>query len=482
MRKLGKQGIFIASIAVMAAILILVSAILTMTAENIPAFRFDLTKTGLFKLDSRTVLFLRSLDKDVVINVLAREDTFANETEYNAQANELMRLFSKTGGRVSLRYVDYVRDPGFAAAYPGLIMKHGDILVSSKEKHYLIKTEELFNYARNPQGQLSIASSKAEEVLYRAILSVAGSRTLRALISAGHGEYTMDDFCQLLLNNNYELSTGTIITGGINPETDIVIIIAPHSDFSDEELQKLDSFLINGGDYGKTILYCADAEQPPLPNLSLFLQEWGVLTEDGAVFETDENRVYNYHPFYAIADYAEDSYGGVFAEIGKPMLMPISRPLSLVFEYRNNYSAKALLSFAASTGVRPPDAGPDFTARDARKRGPMPALVLCAYRILNRETAKTEKASYLLVSGSAGMLDGYAVNSPSFSNADYITNLLNSLSGREEALTLRPKSFGAQGLMLSRAQANTLGAIMIFVIPLLVLAFGVFIWIKRRSA
>jgi ABC-type uncharacterized transport system involved in gliding motility auxiliary subunit len=482
MRKPGKQGIFIASIAVTAAILILAGAILTMLTENIPALRIDLTKTGLFKLDSRTVLFLESLDQDVVINVLAREDTFVNAGEYNAQANELMRLFSKTGSRLRLRYVDYVRDPSFAAAYPGLIMKHGDILVSSNEKHYLIKTEELFNYVRNPEGQLSIASSKAEEALYRAILSTAGSRALRAFVSTGHGEYTMDDFYQLLLNNNYELSTGTIITGGIDPETDILIIIAPHSDFSDEELEMLDRFLINGGDYGKTILYCADAEQPPLPNLSLFLREWGVLAEDGAVFETDENRVYNYHPFYAIADYAEDSYGGAFAEIRKPMLMPISRPLRLVFEYRDNYSAKALLSFAASTGVRPKDAGPDFTADDARKRGPMPALVLCAYRILNRETAKTEKASYVLVSGSAGMLDGYAVNSPSFSNADYITTVLNSLSGREGALALRPKSFGAQGLMLSRAGANTLGAIMIFAVPFLVLAFGLFIWIKRRGA
>jgi ABC-type uncharacterized transport system involved in gliding motility auxiliary subunit len=262
----------------------------------------------------------------------------------------------------------------------------------------------------------------------------------------------------------------------------MLLIVAPKSDFSDEELQKLDAFLLNNENYGKIILYCADAEQGILPRLEEFLREWGVSVEDGAVFETNDQRVYNYHPFYDVADYDEDIFAEKFLELGKSVLMPVSRPIRLLWEHRNNYSASTILEFAASTGVRPSSATAGFTADDAVWRGPIPALVLSSYAVRSRETARIEKASYLLVSGSAGMLDGYAVNNPGFSNAEYLVHLINQLAGRNANISFRPKSFSGKDLMLNRAQINTLGAVLILVIPLIILCSGIIIWIRRSRS
>jgi hypothetical protein len=292
----------------------------------------------------------------------------------------------------------------------------------------------------------------------------------------------MTDFFSLLDKNNYTIASQNLVTGSLDPAVRILLIISPKADFSEAELEKLDGFLLSDGQYGKTILYCADADQPELPVLSGFLREWGVTVDEGAVFETNERRVFNYHPFFAVADYTEDAYSGMRRDMQKPMLMPVSRPLTRVFEFRNNYSAKVLLEFASSTGVRPPNAPADFTADDAVRHGPIPALILSSYSILDRQTARVDRASHILVSGSTGMLDSAVVNNPSFSNGEYLVNVLNSLSGRRDIITFQPKSFGGAGLMLSRTVVNVLGGILIFLIPALLILAGILVWTRRSAS
>ena len=371
--RFGRRGI--APALACAVFLVLLNLVCYLLVQRFPFLSVDLTRDSLFKLSPGTVDFLKALDTELSIFVLAREETFADTSPYNAQANQVFRQFERNGPAVSLVYVDYVRNPAFAAAYPDLAMKHGDILVlreGEPPRYALVKTEELFNYTAGGGQNLSIASSRAEEAIYTAILSVTSDRPVRAAMISGHAEYTMDAFTRILEKNNYEISRRNLMSGAIDPSVDLAIIIAPKEDFGEGELRVLDEFLVNGGAYGKTLFYCAGAEQPPLENLAVFLREWGVSVEDGAVFETDERRVYNYQPFYAVADYAEEAFSSLLRTAAKPLLVPVSRPLRILFDYRNNNSVKTLLEFAASAGVRPSAAPPDFTAGDALTWGPFP--------------------------------------------------------------------------------------------------------------
>jgi hypothetical protein len=484
----GRRLVSAASIVICALFFFLVNLVFYLFAQRYSSFNIDLTRNSLFKISPETAAFLKQLDRKVNLFVLAREETFADTSPYNAQANQVFRQFERSSPAVSLEYVDYVRNPSFSAAWPDLVMKHGDILVLGEEsagkraKHVLVKTEELFNYTGSQQGNLSIASSRAEEALYTAILSVTSERPLRAALISGHGEYNIDAFTGILEKNNYEISHINLMGGAIDPLVDIVIIAAPQDDFGEGELRILDNFLINSGNYGKTLFYCAAAEQPPLKNIAVFLREWGIAVGDGAVFETNERRVYNYQPFYAAADYAEEEFASLLRIDSKPMLVPLCRPLAAVFDYRNNYSVKILLEFAASAGVRPPDAPPGFTAEDALQRGPVPALALCRYSLINRSTGKADTLSNVLVSGSAAMLDSFAVENPTFSNTEYLLNVLNRLANRAGTIPLSPKSFTGAGLNLSKFAVNITGLVFIAVIPLLILTAGLAVWIGRKNA
>jgi len=487
---MNKKGLSLVYVLSCAVFLVLLNTVLSLFAGHFSIFGIDLTQNKLFKLSANTVRFLKSLDKDVTIYVLAREDTFVSTSTYNAQANQIFRQFEQNGPKVTLVYVDYVRNPGFAASYPNLTMKQGDILVECKTqantRSVVVKTEDLFNYAGVREENMSIASSRAEEAIYTAVLSVTSDRPLRVALITGHGEYSMDSFNKILEKNNYEVSRVNLMGGAkdhsIDPSIDLALIAAPKEDYSEAELRQLDDFLINGGNYGKTLFYCADADRPPLPDIGVFLREWGILIRDGAVFETDGSRVYNYQPFYPVADYADEDFHSLMRTGDKPMLLPVSRPLERIFDFRNNYSVRVLLEFAASTGVRPPNAKPDFKSDDALERGPFPALLLASYSLTDRSTGKAAAVSNVLVSGSVAMLDSFAVDNPGFGNTEYLVNALNRLLDRHDIIPLEPKSFTGTGINLPRLTVNIIGLFFMGVVPMLILAAGLAAWMKRKNS
>ena len=68
-----------------------------------------------------------------------------------------------------------------------------------------------------------------------------------------------------------------------------------------------------------------------------------------------------------------------------------------------------------------------------------------------------------------------------YSNRDLALNALNWLVGEEANITIRPRAVGASAAPM---QEQTLIAILAssFLVPQLILVFGLFVWWRRRSA
>lgn len=440
--------------------------------------RIDLTENKVFAIDKQTKDILKDFNADVIIKVLAKEDVFASTSVYNAQANEVIKQFAQAGPSIDVEYVDFISDPSIATKYPDLQIKYGDLVMVYKDKVHLIPTEDLFNYTYNQQGQPVIASSKAEETLLSGLLAITSDKKIKVAVLSGHSEYTMQDFEDLLTKNNYEVYTTNLIAGELQEGTDVVLLFAPKVDLSEVELTKLDSFLENNGNYGKTLMYTGDPGQLSFNNLGVFLREWGIDVQSGSVFETDENRVYNYQPFYGIVDYVDLEFADKLLSSTVPMLAPLSRPLEVIFEMRNNYSTRVLAQFGKTSGVRPEDAPENFTAAMATRRGPIPALVLATRR---SDGTANAKASYLLVSGSTAIIDTFALTNASFSNSEYLLNVLNTTTNKDQGLRILPKKIVGSALNLTKYQVNLIGSLFVFVGPLVMVILAVVIYLKRKN-
>ncbi len=467
--------------AVMVSLLIVAAFLINLVA-GLLAQRYeltlDLTANAAYQIGEETRALLQGLDRDVEIYVLATEDGFAGSA-YLVQAQRILEQYPKISSRVTLTYVDALSDPTFAARFPQLTLAQGDVLVTCGDRLRQLQLADLFNITQSQAGGMVIRSSRAEEVLSSAILHVTSDEQVRVAVLVGHGMATTEAFARLLVANNYELADVNLATDALDDTYDLALLLAPRIDLSEEALSKLDAFLYNNGTYGKTLFYSADVAQEQLPNLAAFLSEWGLVVDEGAVFETTPARTYQVQPYYPVAEYVDATYREQLIDASAPVLMPLARPLTVLFEARDGRFNEVLLQFSETSGVRPAEAVDGFTVEQAERWGPLPALVLANRRIYGT-TGVTQYRSNLVVSASTAMLDAFSIENTSLANGDYLLNLLNDLCERTDVVSIRPKSLAGETLALSTAQGNTWGIVLAGVLPLAILAAGLVVWLVRR--
>lgn len=438
----------------------------------------DLTANNAYQAGEETRALLQTLDQDVEIYVLATEDAFGG-SPYFLQAQRMIEQYPQLSSRISLTYVDYVFDPTFASRYPDLDLSEGDVLVVHKDLVKLLQLSDLLNYSYTETGNLKIQSSRAEEAVTSAILYVTSPDQARVAVLTGNGMADMSAFTDLLSENNYDVVQVNLTTEALDDAYDLALLLGPRIDLSEDALTKLDTFLYNDGSYGKTLFLTADVTQDILPNLEAFLIEWGIVIGDGAVFETMAERTYQYQPYYPVVEYVDEAYRDKLIDPTSPVLMPLSRPLDLIYVTRAPNLNEVLLQFTDTSGVRPSEAVEGFAVEEAERWGPMPAMVLASKRIYDT-SGMTQFRSNLLVSASTAMLDTFSIQNTSLSNSEYLLNLLNSLSGRANLVTIQPKSLAGKTLPITTAQVSTLGIVLAGVLPLVILATGIVIWLVRR--
>ena len=86
--------------------------------------------------------------------------------------------------------------------------------------------------------------SKAEQVLTSGILLRYGRfRSPRVSVLTGHSETGCADIVNYLEENNYVITEQNMVTEDIDPEAEIAFLFAPMTDYTVQELEKLDRFL-----------------------------------------------------------------------------------------------------------------------------------------------------------------------------------------------------------------------------------------------
>ena len=467
------NALFAVLMALLVAAVVLLNVLARGLSERYP-LSADLTANAAYRIGDDTKAVLSDLSVDVDLYVLASEGSFSNNS-YLTQLRHILEEYPRHSGHIRLSYVDVSADPTFAASYPDLELKEADVLVVSTFGIRQLPLANMFIYTYDAAGSLTVTACRGEEAVTSAIAGVQSADTVKVGFLSGNGvTEDVSAFKTVLADNNFDVSDVNMVRDSFD-DYDILLLLAPTVDLSEDVLKKLDAFLYRDGQLGRTLLYAADVSQPQLPNLDSFLREWGAAVGDGAVFETSADRAYSYQPYYPYTDYTDTEYSALLKDSSNPFLAPLSRPLRTVYGYRDNRTVSTLLSFGKSAGVRPSDAPDSFTAARAEEWGPFPALVLSEW-----QTGKAAVSSRLIVSSSAAAFGSAAMGNTSLSNAEYTVNLFNKFTDRENTIAIAPKSLAGNTLTLSTAAASRLGVLLCIVLPLLILGTGVAVFLRRR--
>ena len=441
----------------------------------------DLTQNKVFELSDESISFLKNLEQEVEVTVMTTKEQYTTSGGYYAQAVAVLEKYPQYSSKVSVKFVDLLKDPSYTTQYPDLQLNTSSILVKSGTKTKKVSVQDLFNIETDQYyGGQTIASSKAEQTLTSAIIGVTNNgEAPKVVLTTGHEETVSAGLASILSANNFEVKEQKLLTEELDNTANIIVMNGPMRDYTADEIKKLDTFLDNGGKLDKTLIYLASSDAPALPNLEAFLKEWGINVGTGVVYETDSAKLATaQNPFFTMVNYTSEDYAAGLAGRNLFVTVPYGKPLTKAYDSLRNITADEILGYGDTSYVYPADADENYKPSTNDVKGPFSAAIRAkklAYE------GSTPHASYVFAFASSLAIDENVTTSTVFSNGQYISALLNEITGTKSSIAIVPKTIGSGSLNINGAQVITIGITFMIVIPLAVLIAGIVIWLKRRN-
>lgn len=486
------------------AAIVLVNIVATMLFDRFP-ITLDLTSGSIYTVSDETINYISGIDAPVSLTVLATEDEYRAISSYAAQCTELMKNYTQHNSSITLKFVDLLSNPDFVSNYTQ-DLGEGDIIVELDDgTHNRVKvvtltdiinvsdeyeltlaqmervyggayTHSMFNLYNN------ILSSNAEQAITSAIMSVTDANpiTVAVLSYPGANESDVSALTDLMDINGYMITNLDIQADELTDEIDLAIIPAPKVDYPTDIITKIEKWLEGGGMLEKDIIYVASAEQPDTPNLDALLYKYGLTVEKKMIHETSTSK-YSSLDTYTVQDIVTENYLDDVTNQALPVFVPDARPITTRFENVDaTYSCEAVIASSASAVLRDmADDDPNWTAEDATERGSFNTVVIGKQKKINQDT-HISTYTHVIAFGSDKMLDTSVIRQPAFNNGDFILSLLNDITGKTEGITISPKVVTASTFDITESQTRSLTLTFALIIPVIVLAAGTFVWVRRR--
>ena len=464
-RKVKTGSVATAITLIVVAIVVVLNLVVGKLTDKY-SLSLDMTQNKIFSLTQGSLDFIKNLDKDVEIILLSDEDSFVQSNDYFAQANSVLKKYDLNSDKITLTYVDTVKNPAYLQEYQDENLTENSIIVKSGDKHKIISVQDIFDIQRSYYGS-AITGSKAEQELTSAILYVTSDNQTKIAFLKGYGEQDSTAFQELLKKNNFAISEISLLNEEIPDDVTLAIIFGSERDFDASSVEKIEKYLASGE---RGLIYAINPNQADSPNLNAFLEKNHVRIKSGLIYETDMQNVVS-SPFEAVNEYVDSEYSSELKNTEIPVLMAICRPLEIL----NNESVKTLLQFSSTAGVLPKGADKNFDFA-ANVSGPIPSVVISTL------DAEGEKKSNIAVISSYGALTQDYLASNALNNSAYFVNMVNKMSGREDAgVMIESKSMGGDELGISKATTDMVGIAVAVILPLVVLAVGVFMFLRRKN-
>jgi len=456
-------GLLVAAIAV--ALNLIVSALPSSVTQR------DVTASGLYTVSEQTRQIVSGLTKDVAIYWLVQPTTEEGALE------RLLENYKELSPRVSVKKIDPVEFPNFAAEYTDEKIYNNTLIVVCGGRNRVLGYYDIFKYDYQSDyygasGYGYDVSFAGEEALTSALDYVTSEDLPVAYALSGHGEAKLpDSLASLIEGENYELKKELSLLSleSVPEDCDLLIINAPQSDLSGDDADKLSAYLKGGG---KLMLVTGLYENgAKLANLEGIASYYGVSEEEGIVIEGDPDyTIWNYN-YYLLPDLdATHEITAPLAEAGYRALLPVARGLTVSVSLREGLRVTKLLTPSESSFVKPEGlAITSYDKEEGDKDGPFALAV-----------AISEGDTRIVWLSSAMALDESTDSSVSGANYDLFVNSLGWLAGKRGGVSIRAKSLEEARLTVASGEAARMSVIMIGVLPTLTLGVGIYVFARRK--
>lgn len=453
---------------------IVVVANMAVSSLPVTITEIDCTYGKLYDLSEDTEKFLKGLDEDVTIYVLAAKDS------RDEQVAQTLERYDALSDHVTVEYVDPSVSPTFYKTYTDTAPSTNSVIVVSSERakvvdyYDLYEVEYSFDYY-SYSYTTEVTGYDAEGQVTSAIeyVTMASDELPVIYQITGHSEAELSSaFTECLEKANIELETLELFNeDGVPEDAQAIIIHSPSTDFNAEDAQKVIDYLEAGGN---AIITCNYA-YPDLENFNSILEAYGLELVDGIVAENSRQYYYNGNPLYLLpevksTDYTSSIYGNYVLAVYS---VGITYP-----EESETISYTTLLE-TSSAAVSKHDINNIKTSEyeDGDVQGPL-ALAVAAEKTIDDETT-----SKVVVLGSSMILTDETNSIVSGNHASMFTDIISQMTSQTElsSSVIPVKEVTLSNLTVDTAAALMWAGMIIIIAPLTMLVVGIVVWYLRRK-
>ncbi|MBL7006832.1 MAG: GldG family protein [Spirochaetia bacterium] len=441
---------------------------------------FDMTKRDLYTLTGESRELLDGLDNQLTLYYLAKPG------QENITVFELLKQYASYKN-IRLETIDPDRNPALISQYTedsgeGEDQKSiakGSVIIAGSGRSRIVPSVDLYNVSYTEQGGVNVYGFKAEQSISAAIQYVSTGKQVTIYQLIGHNEYTFDDFIytDTLGKSNFTIKSLNLTTAGTIPEdADILTILSPAWDYSQNEIRKIQEFLERGGS-----LYAAfDLIQADLTNLRTFLASWNIAMMQGIIMEQDANRLipeFGSTPVVFSPLYSEDKIAQSLIENKQSMILSSSIGFAETGITKRNIEFFPILSSSDKSWFRIDLNAVSMNRIITDKSGPVFAAAGAAEKSM--DTGFHEGAK-IIVLGSAQSFTPLPNVGSLKANFDFTLAALGWLAGGEKAVNVQSRSLYQLPLQMSGANAFLYAGIVVILIPFGIILTGLIIYLRRK--
>lgn len=461
-------------------------------------------------------------------------DYNSENASYFVQTVELMKKYAMYNDNITLTFLD-MNEPTSAittANFDDLEYSTGDILVESIStdadgKESARRTALLFEDIYTLQGSTMTESYKQYQMIYgnlalygqgvgyaitenniekalsAAIYKVISDSTPKYLVPTtyypvvNNSAIIIDEYLKETLTiNNYELDyvegmIANVLTKENFDEYEGIILAGCEKDISPADYEVIVNFLDNGGKRGKSLFYFAGVDvKNKMPQMSSLLADWGIGFEDGIVYESStSNRVVQEEKgdpteFLHVATGSEFTINanekGFFA-VGNTVPMTVLYPKNVTATHIRSTEVLMRTGGYGTTTIMP--LGEDATTwkpESGAKYDAYPTIILSKDEMSQEDHSIA--TSYVVAFASTEFIaNEWVDNYSAVANDHFVLDIFNSASGMtENPFNFAAKTITNEKFVTKESNQLTVKIIFMAVIPVLIMATGITVWIVRK--
>jgi ABC-2 type transport system permease protein len=434
--------------------------------------KFDTTPDEIYSLSDQSKKIAANIQDDVTIYLLSAE------TSKDNSLYEFLERYAAENDHIKVTTKDPVLYPNFASDYTDEDVSSNSVLIVNGTRGKYISYDDIYvsSYSMNytTYSYDTSYSFDGENCITSALDYVTSDNLPIVYVLTGHGEESLTDYSSeitgTITDENITLEDLSLLKEGAVPEdATAVLIFAPSTDLSDDELEMLRTYEQASG----KIYMLTDFMDASLTNFKALLADFGMEVVDGVIVEGNKQYYYQY-PTYLLPDFLSHEItdplsGNYYVLIGN------TQAVQEIEDAGDEISVTPLLETSDEAYCKVD--GYNITTYEKESNDTDGSFYLAACSVLTGD----DYTAQMVYIPSTMFLNDQVNQLMSGANHDFFLNALEWLCDREDTISIRAKSLDVEYLTVTEQTARNWEVILMGIIPVGLLIFGGMVIYKRKN-